>query len=33
MCGIDSKILLLSVVNNHLKLERDEAHKWMSEEA
>lgn len=33
MCAIDSKILLFSVVNNHLKLERDEAHKWMTEEA
>jgi len=33
MCAIDSKILLFSVVNNHLKQERDEANKWMPDEA
>lgn len=32
MCAIDSKILLFSVVNDHLKKEKEEAHKWMSEE-
>lgn len=32
MCAIDSKILLFSVVNEHLKKERDEANKWMTEE-
>jgi hypothetical protein len=32
MALIDSKILLLSVVNEHLKKEREEASNWMSEE-
>ena len=32
MCAIDSKILLFSVVNEHLKKEKDEAHRWMSED-
>lgn len=32
MCAIDSKILLFSVVNEHLKKEKDEAARWMSED-
>jgi len=32
MCAIDSKILLFSVVNNHLKQELDEANNWMTDE-
>ena len=32
MCAIDSKILLFSVVNEHLRKYKDEAHRWMSED-